>query len=319
MNPLNANINELEGGKTHGELPFPIGQPPSQVVSIGGEFALPSGRRTVHVPEILLEHPVGIELGGQRLHGLLDRRQPFDRNTRGISVVKCRYHHVFQDIVQGLAVLRIGIGGGVLIAFQHGSDRPAVGAVVSLHPPAVGNAHIEDTVDHHLHPAGPAGLKWATGVVEPQIDALDQMAGDPDVVILQEEDPSPEAIVPADPHDLFHEMLADAVVGVGLAGKHQMDGPVGMVNDPVQTIQVREDHVRPLVRGETPGNADHQRSGIQSGKEFFPPDMGRAILGSPFGDVFPDQVDGLLFQFIAHPPEEGVGDVLDAAPPLGVG
>jgi len=92
------------------------------------------------------------------------------------------------------------------------------------------------------------------------------MAGDPDVVILQEEDPPPEAIVPADPHDLFHEMLADAVVGVGLAGKHQMDGPVGMVDDPVQTIQVREDHIRPLVGGKTPGNADHQRPGIQSGK-----------------------------------------------------
>ena len=60
------------------------------------------------------------------------------------------------------------------------------------------------------------------------------MAGNPDVVPLNEEDLAPEPLLPADADHFPDQVLPHLVVRVGLAGENEVDRPGGMVQDPVQ-------------------------------------------------------------------------------------
>ena len=48
----------------------------------------------------------------------------------------------------------------------------------------------DDAVHGRLHPARPGRLERPARVVEPDVDALDEEAGDPHVVVLEDEDPA---------------------------------------------------------------------------------------------------------------------------------
>ena len=61
-------------------------------------------------------------------------------------------------------------------------------AVVRLGPPAVEDREVQPAVEHHLLAAGARRLERPARVVEPDVDALDQVAADVDVVVLDEDD-----------------------------------------------------------------------------------------------------------------------------------
>ncbi|OPY87245.1 MAG: hypothetical protein A4E72_01518 [Syntrophus sp. PtaU1.Bin208] len=106
---------------------------------------------------------------------------------------------------------------------------------------------------------------------------------------------------------------------MGLSGENQMDRPGWMVQDFVQTLHIGQDQIRPLIRGKTPGKADHQGGGIYFGIDLFPPGFGIAVPGPVLGDVIPDIIDHSLLEFIAGAPQHGVGDIPDLFPGLGIG
>ena len=118
------------------------------------------------------------------------------------------------------------------------SDIPAVGAVISLTPPAVGDAEVEDPVGHHFDAARAARLIGPAGGVEPDVHALNKMPGDPDIIILDEENPSPETLILTDVNHLFDDIFPHLVIGMRLAGEDDMHRPRFMVDDPGQTVQV---------------------------------------------------------------------------------
>ncbi len=57
--------------------------------------------------------------------------------------------------------------------------------------------------------------------------------------------------------DDLAELLAGLVVGVSLAGNHDLDG-VRRLEDASEPVAVLEDQTRALVRGEAAGESDHQ-------------------------------------------------------------
>ena len=70
------------------------------------------------------------------------------------------------------------------------ADGKAVAAVKGLGPPAIQNRAVQPTVEHHFLAARTRRLKWPAGVVQPDVDALNQVAADIDVVVFDEDDPA---------------------------------------------------------------------------------------------------------------------------------
>ena len=99
------------------------------------------------------------------------------------------------------------------------------------------------------------------------------MAGDPDIIVLNKENPAPEPLILADLNDLLDQIFPHLVVGMGLAGKDDMNRAGRMIEDPVQTVQVGQEHIRALVRSEAPGEADHQGCRIDLRKKLLPPGL----------------------------------------------
>ena len=66
----------------------------------------------------------------------------------------------------------------------------------------------------------------AARVVEPDVDALHQVAGDVDVVVFDEDDAAGEARIVAQVGDLLDQLLAGLVGRMGLAGEDELHGAV---------------------------------------------------------------------------------------------
>jgi hypothetical protein len=163
-----------------------------------------------------------------------------------------------QKRIERLDVLFIGIFslGGIIP--QDRSDGPAVGAVISLTPPAVGDAEVEDPVGHHLDAARAARLVGPPGIVEPDVHALDKMPGDADIIVLDEKNPSPETLVLAGFDHLLEDVFPCLVVRMRLAGEEDVHRTGFMVDHPGQTVQIRQEHIRPFVGGKSPRESDQQ-------------------------------------------------------------
>ena len=63
--------------------------------------------------------------------------------------------------------------------------------------------------------------------------------------------------------DALDQLLAGLVGRVGLAGEDELHRVVGVVDQFEEVIEVLEEQVGPLVRGEPAGKADRQRVGIE--------------------------------------------------------
>src|SRR5262249_17288305 len=113
------------------------------------------------------------------------------------------------------------------------------------------------------HAAGAARFKRPAWVVEPNIHALDQVASDVDVVILDEYDAAAKFGTPANLDDLGDQLLAAVVARMGLAGEDDLHRAVLVVDDGGQALQVAKEQVAALVGGEAAGKADGQGFGIE--------------------------------------------------------
>src|SRR5690606_29065289 len=101
----------------------------------------------------------------------------------------------------------------------------------ALAPPAVEDAQVEPTVDRHLLPARAARLEGTPRIVEPEIDALDHVARDLDIVVLEEDDATAELAPLADRLHLLEEALSFRILGMGLPGEDDLHGPLRRAED----------------------------------------------------------------------------------------
>ena len=159
--------------------------------------------------------------------------------------------------VAGVVHIHVGVGAA-------GADGEAVEAVVGLGPPAIEHGEVEAAVEHHFLAAGAGGFQGTARIVEPDVDALDEVAADVDVVVLDEDELVGEVGVAHHLGDLLQHALAGLVVRMGLAGKEELHGALGIVDHGGQPLDVGQQQVGALVGGEAAGEADGQRVGRES-------------------------------------------------------
>ena len=183
----------------------PSGPPRSRVTpsrSPGREArAKPRGRRAlqarqdrppaagqVALPDVVHHHAVGVEAPAERPDGALHARDPAARQAVGVARVVER-----DDLLARARGSRSSASRSSWIAWSDVRLRRMPMAkpfepVVGLGPPAVEDREVEAAVEHHLLPAGARRLERAARIVEPDVDALHQVAADVDVVVLDEHD-----------------------------------------------------------------------------------------------------------------------------------
>ena len=133
-----------------------------------------------------------------------------------------------QDTVEVFAVAAVvDVHVGVCAA---GADGEAIEAVVGFGPPAVEDGEVETAVEDDLLSAGAGGFEGAAWVIEPDVDALYEMATYIDVVVFDEDELVGELVVAHHLSDLLQDLLAGFVERVGFAGEDELHGALGVVN-----------------------------------------------------------------------------------------
>ena len=203
--------------------------------------------------------------------------------------------------------IHVGVGSAV-------ADGEAVEPVVGLGPPAVEYGQIEAAVEHDLLAAGAGGLERTARIVEPHIDALDQVAADVDVVVLDEDELVAELGVAHHARDLLQDSLSRLVVRMRLAGEQELHRALGIVDHRGQALDVGEDQVGALVGGEPAREADGQRIG----REHFVQPVERllrfAAARGLFAGAVAGEIEQLGLQAEVRLPEFAVVDAFDGCP-----
>ena len=163
-------------------------------------------------------------------------------------------HAVEVFAVAGVVDVHVGVGA----AF---ADGEAVEAVVGLGPPAIEDGEVEAAVEHDFLAAGAGGFERAAGIVEPDVDALNEVAADVDVVVLDEDELVGEVGVAHHLGDLLEDALAGLVMRMGLAGEEELHRALGVVDHGGEALDVVEQQVGALVGGEAAGEADGEGVG----------------------------------------------------------
>src|ERR1017187_9729286 len=269
--------------------------------------------RFVQLGHVLVDHTAAIEGGGNAGEGLLAAAHPFAWGLVA-AFVEHGDDFVFEQRVDGAGVEGVLIVG-IDLAF---SDGPAAGGLVGFVEPAVEDAEIEDAVDGGFHAAGSASLLAASGIIEPDVDALDEFAGDLHVVVFHEDDVLPEIGIARELHHLADVGLARLIFGMGLASDHDLHRHIGVQQDALQALDVAEEQGGALVGGKAACEADGKRVGIEdfgAAPHFergrLPADGRRVLAGAHEGNQAP-------LATAVHFEQLLIGNLLDLVPDGGV-
>ena len=109
-----------------------------------------------------------------------------------------------------------------------------------------------------LHAAGAGSFERTPRIVQPDVAAGDHLPRNMDVVILNKHQPPGQFAVFAEMDDLLDEAFAFVVARVRLAGENELDGPLLVVDEVYDVVELLENERRALVGGEAPRKADGQ-------------------------------------------------------------
>ena len=107
-------------------------------------------------------------------------------------------------------------------------------------------------------------------------------------------------------NDLLDETFAVVVARMGLAGENELHGPLLVVREFHDVVELLEDQRRALVGGETAGEADGQRVGIQQLIEGDEIALRQALALEQ--QAAAGEFDQFAAQFVAQRPEFLVGN-----------
>ena len=122
---------------------------------------------------------------------------------------------VFQDREQGILVLFVLVLGRHV--FHILPDGPTVLAVVPFAPPSVQHGKVQGAVDGGFLAGGSRGFERPQRRVQPDVHALDEVAGQVDVVILQEHQPPAGIVTFREPVHLLEQPLGRLIGRMGFA------------------------------------------------------------------------------------------------------
>ena len=191
------------------------------------------------------------------------------------------------------------------------ADGEAVEAVVGFGPPAVEHREVEAAVEDDLLAAGAGSFQRPARIVEPDVDALDEVAADVDVVVLDEDELVAELRVAHHLGDLLQDALAGLVVRMGLAGEEELHGALGIVDHGGEALHVGKHQIGALVGGEAAGEADGQRVRREDFAEAVQVFGGFAAAFGLLARAAADEVEELGLEAKVGFPELAVVDVFD--------
>ena len=142
-------------------------------------------------------------------------------------------------------------------------DEPGL-VVRRLVPPAVEHREIEGAVHRGLHARGAGRLAGPLRRVEPHVAAGHELARETHVVVGQEHDAAAELGAFGRGRDGAQERLSVLVARMGLAGEEELDRPLDLVEEVLESLRLAEEQRRALVGREPAGEADRQRLRIES-------------------------------------------------------
>ncbi len=201
------------------------------------------------------------------------------------------------------------VGEGAL----HGQG-PSGTLLVALDPPAVEHGELHHAVHHALLARRARSLQRTGRGVHPDVDALNHLAGQVHVVVLQEEYLAHELRHGRYLHNALDEILTGLVVRVSLAGEDELHGALFVVHDLRQTVEVREEQVGALVGGEAAGEADGEDVGLDAVDDLnhLAGRIQTHLVG--IAVALADVVDQLVFEHHALMPELLVRNLVDLLP-----
>ena len=103
--------------------------------------------------------------------------------------------------------------------------------------------------------------------VDPHVAAADEPRGDAEVVVLEEDDAPGDAVLPARAEDVLDDALGLVVLGVGLAGEHELDRPLA-ADEPEAALEVVAAAGTGACRWRRGGRS---RSSARRGRRRWPP------------------------------------------------
>ena len=230
---------------------------------------IPAGRRQIALRDVVHHHAVGVVAPGQGAHGALDaapssrggcpRRRGRSRAARPRSPAPRRGPG---------RPARPGSRG------WRGS-RPS--PMAKPLPPSYPSAHQPSRIEQlstplrmHFWPLVPHASSGRRGVLSQTSTPCTSCRADVHGVVLDEHDPAGEARVLLQVRHPLRQGLAAGVARMGLAGEDDLHRPLGVVDQPVQAVEVLEQQVGPLVGGEAAGEAQGQRLGRRAARAPAP-------------------------------------------------
>jgi hypothetical protein len=143
----------------------------------------------------------------------------------GRTIVIERCHLVFDDIVQGLAFHRILVV--VVLVLLAVSDAPArSGLYPSHHQPSM-MLTLSTPLRAAFIPEVPQASMGRRGVLSQTSAPWTRHAGNVHIVVFEKNESVAQVGAPAEIHQAADDPLALVVLGMGLAGKDELDGPIG--------------------------------------------------------------------------------------------
>ena len=260
--------------------------------------------RQIIFPGVFLDHAIGGELRHECDHCAADALNPLARNALFVAVEEHR-----NDLL-GERPVKIGAVHAVLlldiIRVGIAADGKTVGAVVAFAPPAVENAKIQAAIAAGLHAAGAGRFQRTARVVQPHVAAGNHLPCDVNVVVFDKHHAACQSAVFAQVNDLLDEALALVVARMRLAGENKLHGPLLVMREFHDVVELLENQRRALVSRKAAREADGQRVGIQQAVEADEIALGHALVLEQ--QPAADELDHLAPQFVAQRPKLLVGN-----------
>src|SRR5688572_2170086 len=185
---------------------------------------------------------------------------------------------------------------------------------MSLIPPSIQNAHVENAVHSRFLSACTARFKRHSRVIQPRIGPLVEEVRGMDVVVLHKCDVSGKPIVCSDRIDIVNKPFAMVVGRMRLAGKNDLNRLPEVQEDFPDPLEIMEDQAGSFVPGESSSKADSERVRIEQGSHrnnlswIYPVDR-PSIAGA-----LPHKCQQFALESKVYAPEFLVRDIDDAAP-----
>ena len=212
--------------------------------------------RYVCLAGVVHHHSVGTKSPGQGADAAHHHLDPLPWEPVPVSIVVGGYNGLFQGLIQ---VIRVAFVGDAVIGVTGPfPDRKSIGAVVSLSPPTVENAAVETSVEDRLLTARSRSLEWATRIVKPHVDSLDQVTTNVDVVVFDKDDAASKSRIVSQVRNLLYKAFARFVFGVGFPCEDDLQRAIGAIEQSRDAIQILEQKIRSLVGSETATKPDGQ-------------------------------------------------------------